>query len=755
MDKYASILDFSMPSLDPAIWGQDMHLYAYQRDFLLRLVEKMYETYGLKEHEKWVDDVVILGSITTSKWLSTCDVDVHIRVNLNEFVKVNMPGSSEEEGFKKLDSVRLEFDRAKILLPMTQHPAEFYFESLEKHPSDIELVGVYSLYKNEWLKQPVLYPPEIDFEETKRKVVDEAEALAKELDGSFGQIKRDINRVQELENVIKAWGPDKQKLFYNKIEEKINRIEEEIQKDIEIKEEIVNERHVRQSATSDIEIYFKYLARNGFFAILNELKAILDDKDLSVEDLPLIEKVISEASLSKTAYGTGWWMSPDGSLFEVESSHFDWVLENASTLGVTYPGEDLENPFEDLDDDEKGEIFRSMMTEMFEKGWVRFKYTTNELNVDLLDTNNIPKNVDNFIVQHPAKEIYVSNISDDNNVRVDYDTAINLGLQKAVNKALSHKRLQTASLNIESVNRAAASWIDPNGKAYYLDDYGVVTHFDFIFKYADMLEKEYGYADMLEKEYGYTGLNLFIAETGDDVNDVDAYLTSKNWSRIGDVSHSEWGIEVGDISDIPQGLITYLISMPWDDKLNFYIEDTSGAYVQVNLGELRTEGQKAVNRALSHKRLQHASLNKQAGNVIDVNGVRVFKNPSQEQAIILLGKSDENELRGLLDDFTNDLYLWDAYGLTHNEVRNALGIEEPKRENEMLYEWGAIDKNKINFIFNLQNKRREEKVQPTSSLKQAFLKEAFEEDKLVLDVDFDDTLAKENPDHTIGEPERS
>ena len=264
----------------------------------------------------------------------------------------------------------------------------------------------------------------------------------------MGNIKRDINRVDELENVIKAWGPDKQRLFYKKIEEKINRIEEEIQKDIEIKEDIVNERHVRQRCYFGYRNLFQISSLDyGFFAILNELKAILDDKDLSVEDLPLIEKVISEASLSKTAYGTGWWMSPDGSLFEVESSHFDWVLENASTLGVTYPGEDLENPFEDLDDDEKGEIFRSMMTEMFEKGWVRFKYTTNELNVDLLDTNNIPKNVDNFIVQHPAKEIYVSNISDDNNVRVDYDTAINLGLQKAVNKALSHKRLQHASLN--------------------------------------------------------------------------------------------------------------------------------------------------------------------------------------------------------------------------------------------------------------------------------------------------------------------
>ena len=278
-----------------------MKLYTYQKDFVLRLLDKMYETYGLKEHVKWVDDVVILGSLTTTKWLLSSDLDVHVRVNLDEFIKTNMPNASKEEAFAKLDETRKEFDRAKILAPMTQHPTEFYFESIELHASNTEAVGVYSLYQDKWLKEPIILPAELDIEESKRKVVEEAEALAQELDGSLGKVKRDIQRIDELENVIKAWGKEKQKLFYSKIEKKLNDIEEEIKKDLKIKQDLVDYRHSNQDPTSENEILFKYLARNGFFAILQNLKELLESTggEVTTDELPLIEKVISQANLKE------------------------------------------------------------------------------------------------------------------------------------------------------------------------------------------------------------------------------------------------------------------------------------------------------------------------------------------------------------------------------------------------------------------------------------------------------------------------
>src|SRR5271157_4832196 len=126
MDKKSSILDYSYPSLDPAVFNKDLKLFEYQRDFILRILGKMYTTYELLQPEAWVEDVVLLGSLCTSKWLLASDTDIHIRVNLDKFIETNMPKSSKEEAFNKLDETRKLWDRAKILLPMTNHPVEAY-----------------------------------------------------------------------------------------------------------------------------------------------------------------------------------------------------------------------------------------------------------------------------------------------------------------------------------------------------------------------------------------------------------------------------------------------------------------------------------------------------------------------------------------------------------------------------------------------------------------------------------------------------
>lgn len=481
MKKIASILDYSYPSLDPSVFDKDLRLYQYQKDFILRILGKMYSTYNLKSPEKWVEDVVILGSLTTSKWLRTSDMDVHIRVNLEEFKKINMPDSSKEEAYTHLDDTRKEFDRAKILLPMTQHPIEVYFENLQTNPSNIELVGVYSILKNEWLKEPVLFPADLDYEESKRNVIEQAEDLAEELDASFGKIRRDIQRVDELDQVIKAWTPDKQKLFYDKIEKKLNDIEEEIIKDLAIKQDLVDERHAKQDATSDNEILFKYLARFGFFAILSSLKDLLESTngEVTTDELPLIEKIVSEASMPP-----GYWISPDGEIFDVtEQEHEGWLHDHT----------DFETISEALD-----------------SGWTR-------------------------VIVEPS------------NGTVNF----NVGSIK----------------NIPSV----------------LDDVA----------------------------YSFIG---------------------KKW----------------------------------------IVEDNDTQYVKIfnPTKKFRDE----VNKALSHKTLQTASI-KEAGNVLDVNGVRVFKNPSFDQVTKIFHNSKDLSLRYIIDPDTNDLFLWDAYNLHHMPVMEALGIE--------------------------------------------------------------------------------
>ncbi|MGH7974751.1 MAG: 2'-5' RNA ligase family protein [bacterium] len=301
MKKSASILDYSYPFLDPAVWDQDMKLHVYQKDFLLRLINKMYETYKLKQPELWVLDIYVIGSLTTSKWLFTSDMDVHIKVNLEAFIASNQPGFSKDEAFTLLDSIRLEFDRAKILAPMTQHPAEFYFEAPEFIKTNVDMVGMYSLTQDKWLKDPILFEADLDFEESKKDVLAQAEALAESLDASFGKITRQIDRINELDDVIHAWDASKQQLFYAKIEAKLKAIEAEIAKDMELKQQLVDERHSAQNPMADVEIKFKWLQRFEFFGILNNLKILLKQTDgqITPQELPLIKKIINEGSLKE------------------------------------------------------------------------------------------------------------------------------------------------------------------------------------------------------------------------------------------------------------------------------------------------------------------------------------------------------------------------------------------------------------------------------------------------------------------------
>ena len=297
----ASILDYSYPFLDPAVWDQDQNLYAYQKDFILRMVNKMCETYGLVNSDTWIEDIVIIGSLTTSKWLLTSDLDVHIRVNLEAFKANVLPQATVEQAFEELDTVRKMFDRAKILAPMTQHPIEFYFESISFRPSNTALVGVYSVLQNKWVKEPIMFDADLDFEESKKDVIAQAEALAEELDSSLGKIQRDIQRVDELEAVINAWDSSKQQLFYAKVEQKLKAIEAEILKDIKVKQDLVDARHADQNATSEIEIKFKWLARFGFFGILSNLKTLMEQTggQVTTQELPLIDKIISQGSIKE------------------------------------------------------------------------------------------------------------------------------------------------------------------------------------------------------------------------------------------------------------------------------------------------------------------------------------------------------------------------------------------------------------------------------------------------------------------------
>ncbi len=56
-------------------------------------------------------------------------------------------------------------------------------------------------------------------------------------------------------------------------------------------------------------------------------------------------------------------------------------------------------------------------------------------------------------------------------------------------------------------------------------------------------------------------------------------------------------------------------------------------------------------------------------------GTRIIENPTREQALNLANKSKAQELRAIRDKDTGNLYVWDAYELTHDPAAYSLGLD--------------------------------------------------------------------------------
>jgi len=552
MKKSASILDYSYPFLDPAVWDHEQKLYSYQKDFILRLLNSMYENYQLKQPEAWITDIRIIGSLTTSKWLFTSDMDVHMVIDLAKFIEINMPGTEPKLAFEYLDSTRKEFDRAKILAPMTQHPIEYYFEVPEFITTNTSVVGIYSITQDKWLKEPVIFPADIDFEESKKQVMTEAEALAAQLDGSFGKIDRQIKRIDELELMINAWDGDKQQLFYNKVEEKLKAIEAEILKDLELRQALIDSRHAAQDPMADIEIKFKWLQRFGFFGILTKLKALMLETggQITVQELPLLKKIVTESELKEA--------------FLKEALH-------KQTLAVDFD-DTIAHENEDRSIGEPEDGVKEALTKLKEDGYVIEIYSARA---------NDDKGADEIKQWLDAHEI-------------PYDSILNIEKPIAThyidNRAIKYTNWKDVVNEIQKSDKTASLivaglydkyWLDPSGKEFVLNGEG---HLDWV--YQNMLGPS---PDMSRGDIEADAL-----EKADE-------MISGGWTRVTTETsgNSEFALEVGNLRKLP-GYLDNFIAQHYQEGV-IELDDMEGNFVQVD--EPFPSLQRAVLKALRQPRV--------------------------------------------------------------------------------------------------------------------------------------------------------
>ena len=295
--KIGSILDYPKSGLDLSIWTDEGVLKEEIKTIMLDALSGFFDEKGIQLTEV-VDDIIIIGSLTTYQYNSKSDLDVHSLIDYEKF-KNQLYEAGQELSKKQvvelLDKTwRKELSERCGKVPNTEHPIEFYFElegELEAKKED----GVYSVLKDEWLQAPRTVDLDYDIAEIYPEVIGYAEGIASEMDIEIGEIKRDIKNIEFLQETIAQLDGEKKKLFKEKLENKVKEIEDSILEIVETGKDVIDKRKKKEYAPeSEANVNFKYLQRYGYLWLVKQLGKALEDKtteEIEVEDTKDVDKV--------------------------------------------------------------------------------------------------------------------------------------------------------------------------------------------------------------------------------------------------------------------------------------------------------------------------------------------------------------------------------------------------------------------------------------------------------------------------------
>lgn len=180
-------------SLNPKVWHDGL-MDSRVRLKLMDIASDFFDTLDIR----WVkpEDVVVTGSMANYNWNDFSDIDVHIIVDYSKVYK--------NKDFVKslMNSKRFLWQLEHQKLKIFGFPVEIYVEDT-KAPS--KSGGVYSLNKNEWIKEPEkMDGSKVDYKKVKSKaqdVMEEIDSLLGSVNGEKDLKKRD-NAVKKIDELL-------------------------------------------------------------------------------------------------------------------------------------------------------------------------------------------------------------------------------------------------------------------------------------------------------------------------------------------------------------------------------------------------------------------------------------------------------------------------------------------------------------------------------------------------------------------------
>ena len=287
-----SLIDFSQFSLDKQVWDISNKDKPTLRKDVKDKIYKVIDNFPYFSLTDLVEEVRIIGSICTNQYLPNCDIDVHIIPKLhvlNDILGKSTRYKNKEELITDVKKYLLTKYEPKEDVFVGKHPLEFYIQLNSKQ--DYYSVGVYIVDTDEWKIGPKMYDMNFDPSIYFKKFLGEIKELGKEFDIQLGDLKRNLIDYDIIEQHISSIPAEYRTKFKEKLEHKLQELEDDIRTLALTKKELIDLRHNSTKDSYDkakfdeINVKFKYIDRYMYFKLIKNLEDLIADDELTHDEV--------------------------------------------------------------------------------------------------------------------------------------------------------------------------------------------------------------------------------------------------------------------------------------------------------------------------------------------------------------------------------------------------------------------------------------------------------------------------------------
>jgi len=292
-----SLIDFAQPDLDLDVWVKSTDGQYTLKPDVEHLIMQVIKSYPSKDLISEIDNLHIIGSITTNQYLEDSDIDVHIfpkNINIWNEDKVWEVKEWFDENAERLGAY------------VKKHPIEIF---IQIHPAvDYLSPGFYDITNHKWVKGPKIVSRDYDPYEDFSDLADDLRHSVKDADLLMGELKRDIIDFETIQVAVNKMSLEDRKKFLTKLENKLQEIETDIATLSQHKDNWVAHRRLisdpasPEQALKDIELakqwrdanaLFKLIGRYQYITIIKALKEVLwDDGEVTPEEVEKIKDIM-------------------------------------------------------------------------------------------------------------------------------------------------------------------------------------------------------------------------------------------------------------------------------------------------------------------------------------------------------------------------------------------------------------------------------------------------------------------------------